>query len=72
MQARTAIQKVRWRRKIGHGDALAPSRQSFGALAGAVEGEAASRSTSQRRAAASKTLRTASSGCTVRIGFRRW
>src|SRR5882672_1045665 len=57
--------------KIGHGDALGPSRQSFGALAGAVEGEAASRSTSQRRAAASKTLRTASSGCTVRIGFRR-
>ena len=42
--------------KIGHGDALGPSRQSFGASAGAVEGEAASRSTSQRRAAASKTL----------------
>src|SRR6266550_8508345 len=37
--------------KIGHVDALGPSRQSFGALAGAVEGEAATLSATRELSA---------------------
>src|SRR2546422_2514511 len=48
--------------KIGHGDALGPSRQSFGALAGAGERGGASRSTPQRRGGGRQNPRGAGSG----------